>query len=147
MCQRLVISDDEYPTLAVGYPFDIELDAGLPLFYRVPLHGVCSPIKFEIVYKSLLQNFDIYLHSKNKMPSGKDCELSFRNVDQFYVSCLQIGQSNMERVVKDIQEKVGVSQLKKELLIKEFFNERQKQSFFKDSFLYFQLVSFSGCSL
>jgi len=97
----------------VGFPINIELDPDLPLFYRISVEGLCSPIKFEFTYKSELKNLDIYLDTQNKVPTVKNCELKFSNVNQFFVFCHKIGQTNIDVLIKNIQDKVGVNQLQK----------------------------------
>jgi hypothetical protein len=48
VCQRLVTASDEYPALYLDQPQDVELTPGVCLFYRFQLHGLPSPLKFDI---------------------------------------------------------------------------------------------------
>lgn len=36
------------------------------------------------------------------MPTSKKCELKFNNVDNFFVFCHKIGQTNVEVAIKNI---------------------------------------------
>ena len=52
-CQRMVTSIDNYPTLELDAPMDIQLTKGVSMFYRFALKGLPSPIKFEIIYNDV----------------------------------------------------------------------------------------------
>jgi hypothetical protein len=85
------------------------LDPDLPLFYRISIEGLCSPIKFDFIYKSEMKNLDIYLDTLNKAPTSKNCELKFSNVDQFFIFSHKIGQTNIDAAIKNIKDKVGIN--------------------------------------
>ena len=49
----MVTAIDNYPSLELDAPMDIQLTKGVCMFYRFPLNGLPSPIKFEINYNDV----------------------------------------------------------------------------------------------
>ena len=88
ICEKLVTAASEFPTINDGMPLQMEVSSEFPLFYRIELKGLISPLKFKIKVDSEQSPiFEIALSTKTEFPSFQNCELKFSNETNFVVKC------------------------------------------------------------
>lgn len=67
---------DEYPAIEYEIPTEIEVSAGVQLFYRFDIHGRPSPLKFIIESSS---SYEMLLSTVDQCPVPSNYEIRVMN--------------------------------------------------------------------
>ena len=73
------MASEDFPTLVYGQSLSLEVQSGCPLYYRLPIKGVQSPLKFKVKCESKNSSFDFALSTFDQAPTVSKNELAFRD--------------------------------------------------------------------
>ena len=98
MIDRLVVNQQQFPTLKLNKNEHVEVTMGGPLYYRVEIEGLSSPLKVEVELEDENEpgTFQILMSTKVQHPSPGNCEERFQNQKSFYIASNKIGQTKEE---------------------------------------------------
>jgi hypothetical protein len=134
-CERLVVSQEEFPTLVPFKKEQVEVSGGATLYYRLELAGLRSPLKF-LVRVDGPGSFEVTMSTKTEQPTHQSCEERYSDQSVFYLAAQKIGKTRevfLLRQQENAKLSAGLAPPETETFV--------------DAYLYVGISSFTSCSL